>query len=297
MPLCNMRDLLKDARAGRYAVGSFSVTNLESVMGVIAAAEEERAPIIIQCAEPRLKITPLSLLGPLMVAAANQASVPVAVHLDHGATLPCIRQALDIGFTSVMLDGSALPLHENLALVEQVVALAKAAGASVEAEVGRVGRGEDGSDSPEQAASVADCFAMDALGIDALAVGIGNAHGLYAATPELRYDILEQLGGLNAHLPIPYGNIVFKMGGGSKEKLILFFLGPFGFQFGAGDLVIYQRKIEFMFHGSGPPNGSFLKVGGIFCAADGAIHGMISRRKYPCGRKFQKWPGLLFVYR
>lgn len=205
MPLCNMRDLLKDARAGRYAVGSFSVTNLESVMGVIAAAEEERAPIIIQCAEPRLKFTPLSLLGPLMVAAANQASVPVAVHLDHGATLPCIRQALDIGFTSVMLDGSALPLHENLALVEQVVNLAKAAGASVEAEVGRVGRGEDGSDSPEQAASVADCFAMDALGIDALAVGIGNAHGLYAATPELRYDILEQLGGLNAHLVLHGG--------------------------------------------------------------------------------------------
>jgi len=205
MPLCNMRDLLNDARAGNYAVGSFSVTNLESVMGVIAAAEEARAPIILQCAEPRLKYTPLSLLGPLMVAAAKQASVPVAAHLDHGATLECIHQALDIGFTSVMLDGSALPLADNIDLVRQAVALAKAYGASVEAEVGRVGRGEDGSDSPEQTASVADCFRMEETGIDALAVGIGNAHGLYAATPELRYDILEQLGDLKAHLVLHGG--------------------------------------------------------------------------------------------
>ena len=205
MPLCNMRDLLNDARAGNYAVGSFSVTNLESVMGVIAAAEEARAPIILQCAEPRLKYTPLSLLGPLMVAAAKQASVPVAAHLDHGATLECIHQALDIGFTSVMLDGSALPLADNIDLVRQAVALAKAYGATVEAEVGRVGRGEDGSDSPEQTASVADCFRMEETGIDALAVGIGNAHGLYAATPELRYDILEQLGDLKAHLVLHGG--------------------------------------------------------------------------------------------
>ncbi len=205
MPLCNMRDLLNDARAGNYAVGSFSVTNLESIMGVIAAAEEARAPIILQCAEPRLKYTPLSLLGPLMVAAAKQASVPVAAHLDHGATLECIHQALDIGFTSVMLDGSALPLADNIDLVRQAVALAKAYGASVEAEVGRVGRGEDGSDSPEQTASVTDCFRMEETGIDALAVGIGNAHGLYAATPELRYDILEQLGDLKAHLVLHGG--------------------------------------------------------------------------------------------
>ena len=205
MPLCNMRDLLNDARKGSYAVGSFSVTNLESVMGVIAAAEEMRAPIIIQCAETRLKHTPLHMLGPLMVNSARAAAVPVAVHLDHGATLSCIQAALDIGFTSVMLDGSALPLEENIALVRQAVAIAKQKAASVEAEVGRVGRGEDGSESPEQAASVADCFRMAESGIDALAVGIGNAHGLYAATPELRYDILEQLKELTPHLVLHGG--------------------------------------------------------------------------------------------
>lgn len=206
MPLCNMLDLMNDARAGSYAIGSFSVANLECVMGVIAAAEELRAPIIIQCAETRLKHTPLSMLGPMMIAAAKQASVPVAVHLDHGATLPCIRQALELGFTSVMYDGSVLPMRENLSQVKKVVEMAKFTGASVEAEVGRVGRGEDGSDSAAETASICDCVAMDQTGIDAIAVGIGNAHGLYAATPELRYDILEQLSGkLNAHLVLHGG--------------------------------------------------------------------------------------------
>ncbi len=206
MPLCNMRDLLNDARKGGCAVGSFSVANLECVMGVIAAAEEMRAPIILQCAEPRLKHVPLSLLGPMMVSAAKAAKVPVAVHLDHGATLACVEEALACGFTSVMIDGSALPIGENIALVEKVIALAKKSGAAVEAEVGRVGRGEDGCDSPEEAASIADCLRMDETGADAIAVGIGNAHGLYAATPELRFDILEKLQGrVNAHLVLHGG--------------------------------------------------------------------------------------------
>ena len=205
MPLCNMRDLLNDARKGNYAVGSFSVANLESVMGVIAAAEEMRAPIILQCAETRLKHHPLKLLGPLMIAAAKTASVPVAVHLDHGTTIACVQEALDLGFTSVMIDGSHHPIEENLSMVRQVVEMAKATGACVEAEVGRVGRGEDGSDSPTVAASLDDCILMDQTGLDALAVGIGNAHGLYAATPELRYDILEQLKELTPHLVLHGG--------------------------------------------------------------------------------------------
>ena len=206
MPLCNMRDLLNNAKRDSYAVGSFSVANLECVMGVVAAAEAARAPIILQCAETRLRFTPLSMLGPLMLAAARSASVPVAVHLDHGATIPCVEEALRLGFTSVMIDGSHLPLKENLAAVRQVVQMAKASGACVEAEVGRVGRGEDGSDSPTVAASIEDCLLMDETGLDALAVGIGNAHGLYAATPALRYDILEQLNGkLNAHLVLHGG--------------------------------------------------------------------------------------------
>ncbi len=201
MALVNMRSLLCQAEAGGFAVGSFSVANMECIRGVIQAAESCRAPVIMQVAEIRLPYSPLYLIGPMMTAAAERASVPVAVHLDHGKTLNCVKEALKLGFTSVMCDGSELPIEENVALTKQVVALAAATGAAVEAEVGRVGRGEDGSEVKEQIASLDDCKRMDETGIDALAVGIGNAHGLYTATPHLRFDVLEQIhGNLKASL-------------------------------------------------------------------------------------------------
>ena len=195
MPLVNMKTLLADAQKGNYAVGSFSIANMEMVRGVVKAAEEMRAPIILQIAEVRLNHSPLALIGPLMLAAAKQANVPVAVHLDHGTTLPCIRQALELGFTSVMFDGSHLPLEENIRLTKEVVAMAKPYGAAVEAEIGCVGGSEDGSEdiamrctSPDQAQR----FAAE-TNVDALAVAIGNAHGNYKETPHLRFDILEQV--------------------------------------------------------------------------------------------------------
>ena len=195
MALVNMQSLLHKAEKGGYAVGSFSVANMECIRGVIRAAEALHAPAILQIAEIRLPYSPLYLIGPMMLAAAKRASVPVAVHLDHGKTLSCIREALELGFTSVMCDGSELPIDENVKLTERVVSLTRKYGAAVEAEVGRVGRGEDGSEAEAQIASLNDCFRMDETGIDALAVGIGNAHGLYAASPQLRYDVLEQLNG------------------------------------------------------------------------------------------------------
>ena len=195
MSLVNMKTLLADAQKGNYAVGSFSVANMEMVLGVIKAAEELNAPIILQIAEVRLNHSPLALIGPLMLAAAKQAKVPVAVHLDHGTTLPCIRTALDLGFTSVMFDGSHLPLEENIRMTKAVVAMAKPFGAAVEAEIGCVGGSEDGSrdiamrcTSPDQAVVFAD-----ETGVDALAVAIGNAHGNYKETPHLRFDILEEI--------------------------------------------------------------------------------------------------------
>ena len=102
--LVNMRELLEDAEIGNYAVGSFSVANMEMVLGVLKAAEELNAPVILQIAEVRLKQSPLEIIGPLMVAAAENASTPVAVHFDHGKTIEKITEALDIGFTSVMFD-------------------------------------------------------------------------------------------------------------------------------------------------------------------------------------------------
>ena len=195
MPLVNMKALLKDAMERNYAVGSFSVANLEMIQGVIKAAEETKSPIILQIAEVRLNHSPLHIIGPAMLAAAKNASVPVAVHLDHGTTLECIGEALRLGFTSVMFDGSHLPFEKNVEMTKEVVSMAKGYGAAVEAEIGCVGGSEDGSvdiamrcTSPEQA----EIFA-ERTGVDALAIAIGNAHGFYKEAPELRFDILESV--------------------------------------------------------------------------------------------------------
>lgn len=191
--LVNMRDLLADAQQGNYAVGSFSVANMEMVLGVIKAAEELNAPIILQIAEVRLKQSPLEIIGPLMVAAAENANVPVAVHFDHGKTVEKITQALDLGFTSVMFDGSHLPLDENISITKQIIALADEYDASVEAEIGCVGGSEDGSeDIAINCTKVEDAVKFEAeTGVDALAIAIGNAHGNYKSAPKLRFDILE----------------------------------------------------------------------------------------------------------
>ena len=191
--LVNMRELLADAQQGNYAVGSFSVANMEMVLGVIKAAEELNAPIILQIAEVRLKQSPLEIIGPLMVAAAENAEVPVAVHFDHGKTVEKITQALDLGFTSVMFDGSHLPLDENIAITKQIIALAEEYDASVEAEIGCVGGSEDGSeDIAINCTKVEDAVKFEAeTGVDALAIAIGNTHGNYKSTPKLRFDILE----------------------------------------------------------------------------------------------------------
>ncbi|MBQ5904596.1 MAG: class II aldolase [Clostridia bacterium] len=195
MPLVNMKALLKDAQEKNYAVGSFSVANLEMIQGVVKAAEETKSPIILQIAEVRLNHSPLKMIGPAMLAAAKNASVPVAVHLDHGTTLECIGEALRLGFTSVMFDGSHLSFEENIEKSKEVVSMAKPYGAAVEAEIGCVGGSEDGSvdiamrcTSPDQA----EIFA-ERTGVDALAIAIGNAHGFYKEAPQLRFDILESV--------------------------------------------------------------------------------------------------------
>lgn len=192
--LVNMRDLLADAKKGNYAVGSFSVANMEMVLGVLKAAEELNAPVILQIAEVRLKQSPLALIGPLMVAAAENAKTPVAVHFDHGKTAEKIHEALEIGFTSVMFDGSHLPIDENIAQTKSIIEMAKEYDAAVEAEIGCVGGSEDGSeDIAINCTNPADAVKFtQETGVDALAIAIGNAHGNYKSTPKLRFDILEE---------------------------------------------------------------------------------------------------------
>lgn len=195
MALVKMKDLLKRAEEKNIGCGAFSVGNMEMVKGAIRAAEELNTPIILQIAEVRLKNSPLHLMGPMMVQAAKEAKVDVAVHLDHGLTFETVDKALELGFTSVMLDASTLPFEKNIAKVKTVVEKARKYGATVEAELGLVGGSEDGScdhgircTDPDDAV----VYARE-TGIDALAVAIGNAHGNYPVAPTLAFDVLEKI--------------------------------------------------------------------------------------------------------
>ena len=195
MALVKMKDLLKRAEEKNIGCGAFSVGNMEMVKGAIRAAEELNTPIILLIAEVRLKNSPLHLMGPMMVQAAKEAKVDVAVHLDHGLTFETVDKALEFGFTSVMLDASTLPFEENIAKVKTVVEKARKHGATVEAELGLVGGSEDGScdhgircTDPDDAV----VYARE-TGIDALAVAIGNAHGNYPVAPTLAFDVLEKI--------------------------------------------------------------------------------------------------------
>lgn len=194
MPLCTMTELLKAAQARQCAVGAFSASSLEMIRGVIRAAEEASTPVILQVAQVRLPHAPLYLLGSAMLAAARNARVPVAVHLDHGLTEDCIREALKMGFTSVMFDGSQLPLAENILKTRRATALARSFGASVEAEIGVIGKTESGEERDAVCASPEDSLRfLKETKVDALAVAVGNAHGLYTGAPHLRFDILAEI--------------------------------------------------------------------------------------------------------
>lgn len=195
MALVTMKELLERAERNHKGCGAFSVGNMEMVKGAIKAAEELDTPIILQIAQVRLNHSPLDYMGPMMVQAAKAAAVDIAVHMDHGLTCQTIEKALTLGFTSVMLDASALPFEENIENTKKVVALAKAWGATVEAELGLVGGSEDGSSDhgilctdPEDAKIFAE-----RTGIDALAVAIGNAHGNYPTAPKLAFDVLKEI--------------------------------------------------------------------------------------------------------
>lgn len=195
MALVKMKDLLENAAKNNRGCGAFSVGNMEMVKGVLRAAEELDTPIILQIAEVRLGHSPLHLMGPMMIQAAKEATVDVAVHLDHGLTIATVQKALELGFTSVMLDASTLPFEENIARTKQVTELAKQYGATVEAELGLVGGSEDGScDHGIRCTDPGDAKVFaEQTGIDALAVAIGNAHGNYPVAPTLAFDVLEQI--------------------------------------------------------------------------------------------------------
>ena len=208
--LATLNEVMGMAEQKKIAIGSFNTPNLESLRAVTEAAEELNLPVIIQFAQCHESLIPLQMIGPMMVEAARKAAVPVCVHLDHGETLEYLRQALDIGFTGVMYDGSVLPYEENLANTKKVVEMAKRTGASVEAELGSMEKRESGAGDgtgdkdttkiytdPDQAA----VFVRE-TGIDALACSFGTTHGIYLTEPRLDFEVVRKVREKTSNIPV-----------------------------------------------------------------------------------------------
>lgn len=196
--LVTLKDILGHAQKNSYAVGLFNTTNLEMARGVIAAAEESRSPVIIGTAEVLLPFASLKELTPMLADMAKRATVPVVLHFDHGLSRELIFEALRLGFTSVMYDCSALEYENNIREVGEMVKIADAFGASLEAELGHVGansgaaEGEDSDSSVYTDPADARDF-IDKTGAYALAVAIGTAHGTYTKRPKLDIERLKAI--------------------------------------------------------------------------------------------------------
>lgn len=181
MALVTMKEMLIDARKNKRAIGAFNVGNYETALAVLKAAEAEQSPVIIQVYDRLFTTDKASDIAGMLLRLAQRSTQNIALHLDHGSSLEHVVTALRAGYSSVMFDGSMLPLEENIAKTKMAADLAHAAGCSVEGEIGHVAMGDETSlTSVEEAVT----FAAQ-TGVDALAVSIGTAHGYYKAEPKL----------------------------------------------------------------------------------------------------------------
>lgn len=196
MPLVTSEKMLADAQKGGYAVGAFNVENMEMVQAVVAAAEELRAPVILQTTPSTLKYADVDFFYANVKTAAEKAAVPVVMHLDHGSSFDLAMQAFRAGYTSIMIDGSPKPFSENVQVTRAVASACHPAGIPVEAELGKVGGKEDdligGEGNPYTDPREAQAF-VEATGVDFLAVAIGTAHGVYKGVPRLDLDRLREI--------------------------------------------------------------------------------------------------------
>ncbi|MGE4541354.1 MAG: ketose-bisphosphate aldolase [Bacteroidales bacterium] len=208
--LINLKEILDIAEARKIAVGSFNTPNLEAIRAVVEAAEELELPVIIQFAQCHESWISLRTIGPIMVDAAKKSSVPVCVHLDHGETLDYLQEALDLGFTSIMYDGSALSYQENLENTKKAVVMASKTDASVEAELGSMGRRESGIGEglemdddtkiytdPKQASGF-----VKQTEVTALACSFGTTHGIYFKRPNLDFGVVKNVRVLTDGIPV-----------------------------------------------------------------------------------------------
>ncbi|MGI6038943.1 MAG: class II fructose-1,6-bisphosphate aldolase [Clostridiales bacterium] len=210
MPLVTSTEMFKKAYEGGYAIGAFNVNNMEIIQGITEAAKEENAPLILQVSSGARKYANHTYLMKLVEAAEHETGLPICLHLDHGDTFELCKSCIDGGFTSVMIDGSHLPFEENVKLTKQVVDYAHSKGVVVEGELGRLAGVEDDVNVSEEDATYTRPDEVEEFvartGVDSLAIAIGTSHGAYkfkpGQKPQLRFDILEEIGKRLPNFPI-----------------------------------------------------------------------------------------------
>lgn len=194
MALVTTGQMLLDAKRGGYAVGAFNAENMEMAQAIVAAAEELGAPVILQTTPSTVRYGSLPLYAANVRVLAEGVRVPVALHLDHGDSFALCLQALRAGYTGVMIDGSRLPLAENIALTRRVVEACAPAGVPVEGEIGRVGGKEDDAEGEGGYTDPAQAVQFEAeTGLSSMAVGVGTAHGVYRTAPVLNTQLVAEL--------------------------------------------------------------------------------------------------------
>ncbi|SHH06996.1 fructose-bisphosphate aldolase [Thermosyntropha lipolytica DSM 11003] len=197
MPLVSVSELLWKAEEGGYAVGAFNANNMEIVQAIVKAAEMENAPVIMQASQGALSYAGLRYITEMVKIAAESTHVPVALHLDHGTDFAQVVRCIRSGFTSVMYDGSKLPLEENIAMTKKVIEIARPIGVSVEAELGKIGGTEDHIYVSEKEAMYTDPdeakYFVEQTGVESLAIAIGTAHGQYKGEPKLDFARLAKI--------------------------------------------------------------------------------------------------------
>lgn len=206
MPLTGTKEMFEKAYAGGYAIGAFNVNNMEIIQGIIAAAEEEQSPLILQVSAGARKYAGQTYIVKLIEAALAEADLPIALHLDHGQNFEICKECIDGGFTSVMIDGSHLDFEENIAETKKVVDYAHERGISVEAELGRLAGVEDDVVSDEHIYTDPDQAVefVERTGCDSLAIAIGTSHGAYKFAGEAKLDFgrLEKISEMLPKFPI-----------------------------------------------------------------------------------------------
>ena len=210
MPLVNTKEMFQKAYEGGYAIGAFNVNDMEILQGIVDACKEHNSPVILQVSASARKYARHGYLLNLVKAAVEETGLPIALHLDHGPNFETCKDCIDGGFTSVMIDGSHLPYEENVALTKQVVEYAHARGVVVEGELGKLAGIEDDVNVSAADAMFTNPAEVEEFvtrtGVDSLAIAIGTSHGAYkfkpGQKPQLRFDILEEVGKRLPNFPI-----------------------------------------------------------------------------------------------